>query len=275
MDTASLVRQFSMRLATPLAWVDLFNDTPEIECFVKDTQGRRIRVSAGIWHRLGMNSEEAMIGKTDHELFPPHIADQYTLSDQEVIISKAPLLGVVEIWINEQGAFDWFITNKYPLFGSNGKVVGIMGTLRKASGIQKSIAPDSPLVRVVNYVREHLHEPSRMPLLSKVAGLSERQLRRRFHQEFGTGLNAFILQARIHAAADTLVRKDTPIAEISLSVGFCDQSAFTRAFKQHMGVTPREYRLQYNKTSSPHKRIREPLTGSVRRKYRHSVNPPD
>ena len=245
----ALQSKFVARLASPLAFVDLFNEVPGVECFIKDTDGRRIRVSQGIWKRLGMSSETAMIGKTDHELFPPHVADQYSSGDREVITSRQPLLGIVEVWIDEQGAFDWFLSNKYPLFDATGNVMGIMGTLRKATGIQKSAIPESPLSRVVNHIRQHFHEPSRMQLLSKVAGLSERQLRRRFQAEFGIGLNAFLLKTRVHAAAELLVRGDQPIADISLEVGFCDQSAFTRTFRERLGMTPRQYRLQYRETA--------------------------
>jgi AraC-like DNA-binding protein len=246
-----LQNRFAQRLASRLAFVDLFNDVPGVECYVKDTEGRRIRVSEGIWKRLGMPSEAAMIGKTDHQLFPPHIADQYASGDRQVIASRLPLTGLVEVWIDEQGAFDWFLSNKYPLFDASGDVMGIMGTLRKAAGIQKSALPDSPLSRVVNHIRQRFREPSPMDLLSKVAGLSERQLRRRFQAEFGIGLNAFLIKTRVHAAAELLVRGDQSIADISLEVGFCDQSAFTRSFRERLGMTPRQYRIHYRENPRP------------------------
>jgi AraC-like DNA-binding protein len=151
----------------------------------------------------------------------------------------------MEVWVDEQGAFDWFVSNKYPMFDAHGQIVGIMGTLRKATGVHKSPLPGSPVSRVVNYIREHFKEPAGMDLLSRVAGLSERQLRRRFLAEFGIGLNAFVLKTRVHAAAEMLVHGDRPIADLALEVGFCDQSAFTRAFRERLGMTPRQYRLRY------------------------------
>jgi AraC-like DNA-binding protein len=33
-----------------------------------------------------------------------------------------------------------------------------------------------------------------------------------------------------------------PIADIALTCGFCDQSAFTQHFRRHMGLTPAAYR---------------------------------
>ncbi|MEI6713386.1 MAG: helix-turn-helix domain-containing protein [Verrucomicrobiota bacterium] len=247
----------------PLGFVTLFDALPGLECFVKDTQGRRLRVSSGIWKRLGFDSAAPMIGKTDHELFPPHIADQYARSDQELLKNGLPLLGIIEIWVNEQGVFDWFVINKYPVWGKNGEIIGIMGTLREASAQQKSQAPLSPLGNVVEYIRTHLHDDCTLETLTKIAGLSERQLRRRFQQEFGVGLNAFVLKARIHAAADALLQTDTAISDIALDVGFCDQSAFTRAFRERMGLTPHQYKTRYTAGAKP-----EPATASSRRKQR-------
>ncbi len=248
--TPALVRTFLAAQNDPLEFATLFDDIPGVECFVKDTKGHRVQVSNGIWKRLGLSCAADMIGKRDHDLFPPHIADQYIRSDQEVLSTGQPQIGLIEIWINEQGTFEWFIINKYPVRGKDGSIIGIMGTLRESQSLQKSLAPHSPLGKVADRIRTHFHEPSSVASLSRIAGLSERQLRRRFQQEFGIGIHAFLLKARIHAAADRLVRRDSSIADIALEVGFCDQSAFTRAFRERMGLTPREYRIRYKASAN-------------------------
>jgi AraC-like DNA-binding protein len=43
-------------------------------------------------------------------------------------------------------------------------------------------------------------------------------------------------------ATTRLGETDEPIAQIALDAGFADQSHLTRAFKQHTGLTPAEYR---------------------------------
>jgi len=47
---------------------------------------------------------------------------------------------------------------------------------------------------------------------------------------------------RIEYACHELAASETPIVQIALSAGFCDQSHFTRTFKRHIGVTPTQYR---------------------------------
>lgn len=236
-------------LEDPFFFLQLFEHIPGIECFIKDTLARRIRVTPGIWKRLGLSSEEEMLGKTDHEMFPAHIADQYARSDQQVIQSGEPLLGITELWINEQGAIDWFVTHKYPIKNKAGRVVGIVGTLRQASTTQRADSANSPLEKVVEFIRQNATRDCSLAVLSKVAGLSERQLRRRFQGEFGIGLSDFILKTKTHLAAKLLVETTEPIAEIALESGFCDQSAFTRAFRNKMGMPPAEYRKRYRPKS--------------------------
>jgi AraC-like DNA-binding protein len=49
--------------------------------------------------------------------------------------------------------------------------------------------------------------------------------------------------------AESLLRKERPIGEISAALGFADKSAFTRAFKKWTGTTPARWRAE--RASSP------------------------
>ena len=49
--------------------------------------------------------------------------------------------------------------------------------------------------------------------------------------------------ARVEFAARELTGTRLPLSEIAIAAGFCDQSHFTRLFKQHTGMSPQEYRL--------------------------------
>ena len=53
---------------------------------------------------------------------------------------------------------------------------------------------------------------------------------------------AYIHAFRIEKAGILLRNTESSIAEIAESVGFDDFSYFAKVFKQHTGVTPREYR---------------------------------
>ncbi len=74
---------------------------------------------------------------------------------------------------------------------------------------------------------------------AELAGLSERQLRRRFKVEVGLGLKAYAQVVRLHhalAMARSAVRPDwTDIAQRS---GFYDQPHLLAGFRDAVGLTP-------------------------------------
>lgn len=76
----------------------------------------------------------------------------------------------------------------------------------------------------------------------RVAGLSERTLRRRCQSELGMGWDEYRRRARLLAALAPLMDTDLSIAQLAASVGFESQSAFARAFRQLTGQSPQEYR---------------------------------
>ena len=67
-----------------------------------------------------------------------------------------------------------------------------------------------------------------------MVNLSTRQFERRFKDIFNTTVHQYILKLRILKSCDYLLKSDKSIAEIALTVGFYDQSTYTKYFKKHM-----------------------------------------
>ncbi|MDB5095929.1 MAG: putative transcriptional regulator, AraC family [Cyanobacteria bacterium RYN_339] len=80
--------------------------------------------------------------------------------------------------------------------------------------------------------------PLRVPDLAARAGLSPRQLERRFHAELGRTPKRFLMEVRVGAAEALLTTTDRPIAQIALEVGFQTPSHFTETFKALRGHPP-------------------------------------
>lgn len=55
----------------------------------------------------------------------------------------------------------------------------------------------------------------------------------------------YLIRQRLHAARHDLLSSDRAAGAIALDLGFYDQSAFTRAFREAAGVTPAKYREQH------------------------------
>lgn len=81
--------------------------------------------------------------------------------------------------------------------------------------------------------------------LANVAGLSAGHFSRAFKQSVGVSPHRYVLGRRIAAAADLIRKTDRSLAEVALSVGFSDQSHFTRAFARAQGETPSAFRRKY------------------------------
>ena len=60
---------------------------------------------------------------------------------------------------------------------------------------------------------------------------------------FGLTPSQFIAKTRIAAASRLLHETEKSVADIALTCGFYDHSAFTRTFRAMTGVTPTRFRL--------------------------------
>ena len=222
-----------------------FDHLPGILYFVKDAQSRLMAISGESVARKGFKTKEEILGRPVHEYLPPELADKYFTDDQWVIRHGKPLRNMVEMWFNEQGFRDWIITDKYPLRDARGKVVGLIGTIQTFEARRKLLAHLGPVGKAADFIRDHLGEPMMLSAIARHAGLSERQLQRLFRRAFGLTMQQFIIQSRIQAAIHALTHSEQSIAEIAVTFGFSDQSAFTNKLRDVTGLPPRLYRERY------------------------------
>ena len=95
--------------------------------------------------------------------------------------------------------------------------------------------------------RDLLHErvpdvPGSVTELAAAVGVHPAHLARCFRREYGQTVGEYTRMLRLEWAAEQLALDDASLVEIALRAGFADQSHFTRAFRQHSGVTPGRYR---------------------------------
>jgi len=241
----SIQRNFLARIGPGEPVRELFEHLPGVFFFAKDQNSRMMCASSTIYKRLGCNEELDVVGRQDSDFFPKQIADNFVRDDQKVFATGKPLLNRVEIWYNEQRMLDWFVTNKLPLKDESGNIIGLMGTVRSYEGSRKLLLPFSQISAAVEFIRTHHRERISVTDLAHHSGLSPRQLNRKFNDAFGMSAQDFLTKTRIQTASDALLNTDLSIAEIAQKFGFCDQSAFTQAFRKHTGITPLKFRKRY------------------------------
>lgn len=78
--------------------------------------------------------------------------------------------------------------------------------------------------------------------LCEHAGMSREQLRTLCHRAHGRSPSQHVTYLRMQHAADLLQRTDHALRSIAAAVGYANQFAFSRAFKQTMGASPEAFR---------------------------------
>jgi PAS domain S-box-containing protein len=223
----------------------LFDHLPDVAFFLKDSDFRIMGASRLFYERFGFQKESQIIGKNDFELFPVRLAETFRKDDKAVLEKGEPRLNLVELFFNRQGIPDWFVTNKLPLRDSAGVVIGIMGTTASIEARKAFLQPFLNLEKAVSFIKERFRKRISVEELAAHVHMSARQLHRRFCEAFGVGPQAFILKLRIQAACEALQHEGTQIGNVAQDLGFCDQSAFTQAFHKHIGLTPRQFQMEF------------------------------
>ncbi|MCY4155776.1 MAG: helix-turn-helix domain-containing protein [Gammaproteobacteria bacterium] len=116
-------------------------------------------------------------------------------------------------------------------------------SLREADG--QSIARTAMLERIKQYIETNIRHPQLSPgLVARHHRISERYQRMLFAST-GTTISRFILDRRLELCREMLESpelSDYSISQVAFSNGFNDASGFSRKFKEHYDVTPKEYR---------------------------------
>jgi PAS domain S-box-containing protein len=97
--------------------------------YAKDAAGRKIMANPADLKVLGCRTEAEAIGKSDFDLFPKDMAEQFWTDDQKVIRGE-PVINREEFVLDEQGRKSWLLTSKLPLRDQDGKIVGLVGINR-------------------------------------------------------------------------------------------------------------------------------------------------
>lgn len=101
--------------------------------------------------------------------------------------------------------------------------------------IEKVIAIEKTIMQDLS-VQPNLAE------LSRKMGMSGTKMKELFRKIFGDSIYNYYQHARMSEAASLLKNnKDLSVSDIGYSLGYTNMSHFSKIFKKHMGVNPKEY----------------------------------
>ena len=94
----------------------------------------------------------------------------------------------------------------------------------------------------MQFIATHISDPITAADVVEYSGKSRAYVFRKFHEELGTSIAAYITRCRLREAVSLLRYTDKTLAEISSYLCFSSQSHFQNVFKKHYGITPAQYR---------------------------------
>jgi len=98
--------------------------------FIKDTASRFVVNNRAHLELLGYTTQEEVLGKTDFDIFPRELAEQYYADEQMLIRTGQPLIDREEKTISKTGKRQWLSTTKVPMRNPEGEIIGLAGMSR-------------------------------------------------------------------------------------------------------------------------------------------------
>lgn len=95
------------------------------------------------------------------------------------------------------------------------------------------------------YVRSNFRSNISITDIAKKLFVSRSAASRMFKQITGENFPAYLRRLRLQAVSAELKRSDRSISELAVNSGFSTPSAFSSAFREEYGMTPKEYRELY------------------------------
>jgi AraC-like DNA-binding protein len=99
---------------------------------------------------------------------------------------------------------------------------------------------------VYTYIRENFNSQITLKDISKVANMSPFSFSKYFKKNCGSGFIEYLNQVRTNKACYLLRETDFQVQDIAVDCGFMSISNFNKQFRKTVGISPREYRSQYD-----------------------------
>ncbi len=220
----------------------LFDHLPGVCFYCKDLQGRFMLVNRNFMQHYQMRHESEILGFTDFDVAPLHMASGYVRDDARLLSGHSRLVERVELWFDTQGVPDWFFVTKLPLRDADGRICGTAGVVRRAAEHEMELPTIQNVAQAIEIIRRDFAGPILLSEVARTCGLSMRHFQRRFQDAFGFSPQEFLIKTRVIAAMKLLEETNLSASEIAERCGFVDGSSFAEQFRARVSQTPSAYR---------------------------------
>ena len=111
-----------------------------------------------------------------------------------------------------------------------------------AMNASTNIRSEDPFERALDMIENFLDKPLKVEDLAREAGLSRRQMERRFKESFGLGPQEFINNRKLKVVKEQMAQGRKPFHVLAKELGFKSVHHFSRWFSRCAGASPSAFR---------------------------------
>ncbi len=227
-----------------------FDVLPYVDRFVKDRQHRFVRANRSELRPHALDTEAAIVGRTDFDFHPPVLAAHCAGEDRRVISTRRTRVDRLRPVRGGGGLPRWYYCSTFPVFDGRGTVAGATGMMRECDHEDDAPADYRRLTRACEFVPANYAQPIAIGVLAKRANLAASPLQREFARLFRMTPGDSVLRVRLLRARRRLETTSDTAGRISRDCRFFDQGHFTRAVGAAMGLGPGDYRKRFAGTGA-------------------------
>ena len=107
--------------------------------------------------------------------------------------------------------------------------------------VSKSLLKDELVVRIITVLEDNIYQKLTMKRIVADLNYSETYISRRFKAVCGQSIMSYYMQLRIQESLRLIRETEKNFTEIAGMLGFSDSQHFTKTFKRHVNLSPKEY----------------------------------
>lgn len=127
------------------------------------------------------------------------------------------------------------------LYGNTSTLLAHLGRALLSSQCIFPMEKREDLDKIITYIENHYSEKITLESTAKRFHISTSTLGKLFFNKLGISFYQFVTQRRL-INSKLQIEEGNSMEEVAFTCGFCDYSAFYRAFKKEYGISPREYK---------------------------------
>ncbi|KAA0544895.1 AraC family transcriptional regulator [Bacillus sp. BGMRC 2118] len=104
--------------------------------------------------------------------------------------------------------------------------------------------------RSIEYIQQNLFQPLTLESIAEEIQVSPNYLSTLFRKKVGVSIKEYINRKKIEESKYFLLHTGATLLDISLLLGYCNQSYYTSLFKKYIGITPKQFKRNSNAKNS-------------------------